>query len=163
MLLSRLLIFIYGQLKIVITTQHLNTSKTLKKLLECVWPTVGLRITRSSNTFKKDEYSFIICSQVLHFFPDNEKLELIEKFYQSLQSGGLMFLRMAHCDDPFNKTLIQTEHCVFVALPKEGCGPPMPRYTIEPGKFVQSLASYTILDQYKRTTDRSFYFVIEKV
>ena len=108
------------------------------------------------------EYCFIVCSQVLHFFPESKKLELIEKFHQSLQSGGLMFLRMAHCNDPFNKTLIEKEHCIFEAPSKEGKGPPIPRYTIEPEKFIQKLASYNILNQYTQTTERSYFFVIKK-
>lgn len=46
--------------------------------------------------FKKKHYNLIICNKVLHFFEDEIKFEQINRFYESLQEDGLMYLKISH-------------------------------------------------------------------
>jgi hypothetical protein len=46
--------------------------------------------------FGKNRHNFIICRNILHFFPDPEKFPLIERIYSALAPRGLMYLQLYH-------------------------------------------------------------------
>ncbi len=46
--------------------------------------------------FGMNRHNFIICRNVLHFFPDPEKFDLVERMYTALAPGGLLYLQLYH-------------------------------------------------------------------
>jgi SAM-dependent methyltransferase len=46
--------------------------------------------------FDLNHYNFIICRNLIHFFPDPEKFILIERMHEALAESGLLYLQLYH-------------------------------------------------------------------
>ena len=112
--------------------------------------------------FGVNKNSFVICNKVLHFYEDKIKLELIKKFYDSLQKDGLIYLKINHCSnlnniDPIKMTRIG--ECVF----QNNEVPDDIRYLVKPIQFINILKNdYCLLKNFIVTDDKALTTVIKK-
>ena len=111
-----------------------------------------------------DSVSFIICNNVLHFFPDEQKLELIGKFYQALQSEGLLYVKINHRDNLLYKDAERIEKIsegVYRSIHTDE-NIRMFLYPIDQEAFFHQLADYDIVSKYNCRNEDNFAFVIRK-
>ena len=70
-------------------------------LLDYIFHKFDIRQCRIEDfKFPEAPYAFIICNKVLHFFPDDQKFQLIDRFYEHLQPKGLIYLKINHIGHP---------------------------------------------------------------
>lgn len=113
-------------------------------------------------SFQQGAYSLLICNKVLHFYCDSDKLTLIQKFYDSLQLSGLMFIKINHYKHPNNTDLKEVNHITGHIYQNKNESADI-RYLIKPLEFLNTLRGYNILEKYTVIDERTLTFVIRKV
>ena len=112
--------------------------------------------------FGIDKNSFIICNKVLHFFDNKLKLELIDKFYNSLTNGGLLFLKINHFKHPNNTDLTKVDPIDDTTYRSKEDSNDI-RYLIVPDLFISSLMNkYDIISKYIMVDEKTLTVVIRK-
>ncbi len=126
------------------------------------------RFTLSEDDFTEYDFginknSLIICRHVLHFYEDRAKLNYLQRFYLSLQEGGLLYVRLNHI---FNKDNTDPDYMnirndrVF----QNKAVPDDIRYLIEPDDFLKLMRSdYYLLESHTESTEYDLTFVIKKL
>lgn len=71
-------------------------------------------------SFLENNYSLIICSLVLSYFSDVELIQIIDKIYKSLTTGGYLYIIDLSTKDPLNSVLPEntTDHRNFFSCEK---------------------------------------------
>lgn len=115
-----------------------------------------------NHVFNTNQYSLIICNKVLHFYPDNEKLNYLDKFYHSLQEDGLLFIKINHhknADNTDSSHMIEIKKNVF----KNPIDDNDTRYLVDPYEFLQLVrAMYLLIERHVIIDDKTISFVIRK-
>jgi len=112
--------------------------------------------------FMPNTNSFIICNKVLHFYANDIKLNLIDKFYSSLQNQGLLYLKINHNLHPVDTDpgkMIKIGENIYQSIDYPG----YIKYLIDPNEFVKELPkSYNILEKYTDKNDKTLTIVLRK-
>lgn len=111
--------------------------------------------------FQENSCSLIICNKVLHFFNDEKKLQIIERFYQALHVGGLLFIKLNHNRHANNINPDNTNHLSGLIYQSKVNDVDI-RYLIEPKDFLSKLEGYSILTKHTKVDERTLTFVIIK-
>lgn len=113
-------------------------------------------------TWESESYSFIICNKVLHFYEDQQKFEILQKFSNSLQSDGMIYLKINHNLHPNNtdlRKMIRLKENIYQnkEVPEDI------RYLIDTTSFMERLQmEYQILQEYTMITDKTLAVVLRK-
>lgn len=112
--------------------------------------------------FEPNTCSFIICNKVLHFYPDESKLAIIQDLFGTLQKEGMLYLKINHNQHPNNTDLEKvTRLSENVYQNKEV--PEDIRYLINVDTFTGQMAKeYTLLSKYTYKTDKTLTLVFKK-
>lgn len=106
--------------------------------------------------------SLIICNKVLHFYSDDVKYKLIDRFYQSLQKDGLLYLKINHWLDPDNTDLEKVKK-IGENTYQSINDPQDIRYLIVPNEFEENLKrNYQLLSAYRFEDCKTFTIVLRK-
>lgn len=107
-------------------------------------------------------HNFIICRNLVHFFPDTEKFDLIERMYVSLAAGGLLYLQLHHTD---NQDIINSEKFCYLErnVYARKDNPNLICYLMDHHFFIEELRKkYVILKSEIQINEHGFWFVIKK-
>jgi len=112
--------------------------------------------------FGSEQFSLIICKHVLHFYSDNEKLAYLELFYNAMQSGGLLFIKMNHNKNVDNTDLQHMEQ-IERTVYRNKTNLDDVRYLIDADSFLNSVKEkYSLLENHTIVDDKAVSFVIRK-
>jgi SAM-dependent methyltransferase len=107
-------------------------------------------------------HNFIICKNVLHFFPNNDKLLLIERMYKALYPRGILFIQLNHSEN-VNVTSLEAADQLDKHVYASKATPEQVFYLVEEDIFISEIMKqYTILNDKVERTDRWIRFAIKK-
>jgi SAM-dependent methyltransferase len=111
--------------------------------------------------FETENYSFILCYHFLHFIPDAEKYNLIERLYKLLEPGGIMYIKLNHSENKENIDPSKSKNIgagVYEALnyPNEK------RYLIEKNEFLSRINVYPQITKYFECDEKAITVVLKK-
>ncbi|MDF2188696.1 class I SAM-dependent methyltransferase [Paraflavitalea sp. CAU 1676] len=112
--------------------------------------------------FGGELHNFIICRNVLHFFPDSEKYVLINRMHMGLEQGGLLYLQVNHSD---NVNIIRSEYAVDRGdnVFENKVNPSQVFFLANYEHFVTEInTQFAVLDRYTSKTDDSIILTIRK-
>lgn len=143
----------------------LNTEQWPQKTKELLEEFKKLEINTMSlfdYDFIEGANSLIICNKVLHYFDDATKFELIQKFYASLQKGGLMYLKINHNRRTEYHNLTLTKKIAEDIY--QGLEEPYDiHYPVNQEDFKQTLSiKYSLLDNFTKANQYNLTVVITK-
>ncbi|MDQ6762737.1 MAG: hypothetical protein M3015_08920 [Bacteroidota bacterium] len=107
-------------------------------------------------------FSFIICNKVLHFYEEEQKFEVLQRLFNSLQPDGMIYLKVNHNLHPNNSDLekmIRVKENVYQnkEVPEDV------RYLIDTKSFLQRLQmKYLILQDYTTIDSKTLAVVLRK-
>lgn len=116
------------------------------------------------NEIEWDEvkYSFIICNKVLHFYSEEKKFQLLKKFHDSLQQGGMIYLTVNHNLHPDNTNLTKVTR-IGQNVYQNNEVPEDIRYLVDPDSFIRTLQkNYQVLEKYTSINKKTVTVVLRK-
>ena len=112
--------------------------------------------------FGTNNVSLIICNKVLHFYKDEVKFKLIERFHTALQKEGLLYIKLHHWQNPDNtdpNKARKFDDFTFQSLTNEEDY----RFLVEPTWFIENLKKkYKLLPACQEVNEHAITVVIRK-